>query len=66
MKKIIDKKTLGIIAESQKFGINDRLSGIIEKQKEYSDELSEEELSLVSAASGTDYEKFMQMLNNKK
>lgn len=65
MKKIINRKMLDMVAESQEFGINDRLSKVLEKQEDYTGELSENELSLVSAASGTDYETFIKMMKKR-
>ncbi len=63
MKKRMDKKTMKLIRESQKFGIDDRLSDVL---PETPVELSEEELELVAAATGPDYSKFMDLIDSKK
>lgn len=62
MKKRMDKKTMKLIKESQKFGIDDRLSDVLQSSRE----LTEEELELVAAAAGPDYSKFKDLLDSKK
>ena len=51
-----------LIRESQKFGIDDRLSDVLQSSRE----LTEEELELVAAAAGPDYSKFKDLLDSKK
>ncbi|MBR3439752.1 MAG: hypothetical protein IKH13_09655 [Clostridia bacterium] len=63
MKKRMDKKTMKLIRESQKFGIDDRLSDVLPDAPV---ELSAAELELVAAAAGPDYSKFKDLLDSKK
>ncbi len=62
MKKKFDKKMMKLIAESQEFGIDDRLSDILSRNSE----LSEDDLQFVAAAAGPDYNRFKQMIDSKK
>ena len=63
MKKNLDKKMLSLIKESNEFGIDDRLSAVLNINAE----LSEDELELVAAASASpDYELFKKTIENKK
>lgn len=65
MNKKFDAQIIRMIADSQEFGINDKLSKIISEKNE--DELSEDELFMVSAASAEPgYEKFKKYLSSKK
>ncbi len=50
-----------LIRESNEFGVDDRLSSVLKRDAE----LSEDELELVAAAASPDYERFKNMLNNK-
>ena len=61
MKKRITTDTFRLIRESNEFGIDDRLSAILNQNTE----LSEEELELVSAAASPNYEKFRHIIDSK-
>ena len=63
LKSSLNKKTLSIIKESNEFGIDDRLSAMLNNNAE----LSEDELELVAAASAKpNYETFKKIIENKK
>ena len=51
-----------LIKESNEFGIDDRLTDIMKRNEE----LSLDELELVTAAASPDFERFKNMLNGKK
>ena len=57
------EKLLNLIADTEMFGHDDELSRLI--QIETDNELSEEDLELVSAARKGRYENFKQFLNSK-
>lgn len=62
MKKTFNEKTIKLIKESNEFGIDDRLTDIMKRNEE----LSLDELELVTAAASPDFERFKNMLNGKK
>ncbi len=63
MKQDINK-ILALISDSESFNHDDNLSQLINEDSE--DELSEDELDLVSAAAKPDYEKFKKYLESKQ
>ena len=63
LRKTINKRTLNLIKESNEFGIDDKLSAMLNSGTE----LSEDELEFVAAASAKpNYEMFKKTIENKK
>ena len=56
------EKLLKLLSETESISPNDELSKLI--ASELNDELSEDMLEFVSAASGSDYDKFQRYLEN--
>ena len=62
MKKVFNKKIMKLIAESQEFGIDDKLTDVLNSDGE----LSEDDLFLVSAASGADKDRLKKIMEAGK